>query len=83
MKKSGGKNDDVKAHSFENAGFIDDLLGEKFINFDPRRDIYNVTFTFPREEKDDISRYIKANGKKSIVNMIIGEVKRCQSQEAK
>lgn len=83
MKKSGGSNEEVKEHHFENAGFIDALLGEKFVNFNPRRDIYNVTFTFPKSEKEVISNYIKHNGKDDLVQMIIGEVKRCQSAGAK
>ena len=83
MKKSEESSEEIKPNPFESAGFIDDLIKEKFINFNPRKDIYNVTFTFPREEKEGISRYIKENGKKPIVNMIIGEVKKCQSQEAK
>ena len=82
MKKE-GSNEDVKDQSFDSAGFIDDLLKEKFVNFNPRRDIYNVTFTFPKEEKESISRYIKSNGKNELVQMIIGEVKKCQSAEVK
>lgn len=72
-----------ETHSFENAGFIDALIDESFVNFNPRRDIYNVTFTFPIEVKEDVSNYIKHNGKKDLVQMIIGEVRKCQSAEAK
>lgn len=83
MKKDGGSKEDVKTHQFENAGFIDALIDEKFVNFNPRRDIYNVTFTFPKSEKELISNYIKHNGKKGLVNLIVGEVKKCQSAEVK
>lgn len=84
MEKNGGSNEEVKDHQFfETAGFIDALIDEKFVNFNPRRDIYNVTFTFPISEKKDISDYIKRNGKADIVKMIVGEVKRCQNAEVK
>ena len=83
MKKSGGSNEEVKDHQFETAGFIDALIDEKFVNFNPRRDIYNVTFTFPKSEKEDISDYIKHNGKAGLVEMIVGEVKRCRNAEVK
>ena len=83
MKKNGGNNEEVKDHSFENAGFINNLIGENFVNHNPRRDIFNVTFTFPKTAKDDINQYIKKNGKDHIVNMIIGEVEKCRNAEAK
>lgn len=83
LKKSVSSKEETKDHLFENAGFIDDLLKEDFVNVNPRRDIYNVTFTFPREEKKAIGDYIKHNGKKELVQMILGEVKKCQSAEAK
>lgn len=83
MKKSGESKEETKDHLFEYAGFIDDLITEEFVNFNPRREIYNVTFTFPKEEKEAISHYIKLNGKKELVQMIIGEVRKCQSAEAK
>lgn len=82
MKKDGGS-EDVKDHLFENAGFINDLIGEKFVNFNPRRDIYNITFTFPKTAKESLNAYVKRFGKDHIVHMILEEVERCQSAEAK
>lgn len=83
MKQNESNKEETKDHPFEHAGFIEDLITEDFVNFNPRRDIYNVTFTFPIEEKEDIKDYIKHNGKKELVQMIIGEVKKCQNAEAK
>ncbi len=83
MKNNGGSSEDVKEHRFENAGFINDLIDEKFVNFNPRRDIYNITFTFPKNAKESMNDYIKRFGKDHIVNMITEEVERCQNAEAK
>lgn len=85
MKDNGGSKENVKGNKrlFENAGFIDALIDEGFVNVNPRRDIYNVTFTFPKEAKEDISNYIKNNGKKNIVELIIGEVEKCRKAEVK
>ncbi len=83
MKQSGGSSEDVKEHHFENAGFINDLIDEKFVNFNPRRDIYNITFTFPKTAKESMNDYIKRFGKEQIVHMIIEEVERCQSAGAR
>lgn len=83
MKKNGGNSEDVKEHHFENAGFINDLIGENFVNFNPRRDIFNITFTFPKNARESMNAYIKHFGKEHIVHMIMEEVERCQSAEAK
>lgn len=64
-------------------GFIDELIGDSFVNINPKREIYNVTFTFPVEAKGDLRRYIKDNGKKGIVSLILSEVGACQNAEHK
>lgn len=69
------------AFNFEDFGFdsgfdcIDDLLNEEFASTKSDLDIFSLTFTFPISEKDKIDEYIKQNGKESIVNIIIEEVK--------
>ena len=68
---------------FDDAGFIDELLNEDFVDLNPNRDIFNVTLNFPIEMKDEINNYIKENGKDKLVDMIIEEVKLCQNVEAK
>lgn len=69
--------------SFESTRFINNLIDEKFVNFNPHRDIFNVTFTFPKNAKADVHNYIKRNGKKDLVNMILGEVQKCQNAEVR
>ena len=77
------KDDPKSGFSFVTAKFIEDLIDEKFINFNPQRDIFNVTFTFPKEAKADVHDYIKRNGKKDLVNMILGEVQKCRNVEVR
>lgn len=67
----------------KSADFINDLIGEEFKNFNPRREIYNVTFTFPKDSKESMTEYIKHNGKKHLVEMIVEEVSKCQDAEVK
>lgn len=83
VKKGESKQDEIEKQGFENAGFIDALIGENFVDFNPKRDICNVTFTFPVERKPDITAYIKQNGKGDIVKLILEEVERCQTAVAK
>ena len=79
MKK--GSDDDSDHPS--KGGLIDELLKKDFINFNPRRDIYNVTITFPTDAKEDINRYIRRNGKGDLAKMILEEVKKCRSADLK
>jgi hypothetical protein len=72
-KRDGG-NEDVA-----NQSFISDLICEDFVNFKPQREIYNMTFTFPRDAKTDLCSYVKNNGKHHLVNMILEEVRKCQT----
>lgn len=81
--KDGGSNEDLNDHLPSGADFIKELLGESFKNYNPHRDIFNVTLTLPLETKEDLTRYIKANGKAPLVKAIVREVRRCQSAEVK
>lgn len=80
---SGGSKDDTDSNQPKKDGLIGELIGEDFINFNPRRDIYNVTFTFPKEAKEDISHYIKRNGKEPLARKIVEEVKQCRNADHK
>lgn len=82
MDKNGGSKDDAQDH-LGSDGLISELLSKEFINFNPRRDIYNVTFTFPQEVKKELNSYIKHNGKRPLVNKIIEEVEKCRNAEVK
>ena len=81
MKKGG--NDDDQDH-LRNTELIKELINEDFIRFNPLRDIYNVTFTFPIDAKDAVNSYIKHNGKDALVELIVEEVmKKCRNAEVK
>lgn len=73
----GGKDD------FNNSGFIDELMSENFVDLNPNRDIYTVTFVFPIDKKDLINDYIKANGKEYLSEIIVKAVEQCQTVEVK
>ena len=77
------KKSEIEEQGFNNSNFIEDLLNEDFVDLNPNRDIYTVTFAFPMELKDTINNYIKINGKEPIVEMIIKVVEQCQIAEAK
>jgi hypothetical protein len=68
---------------FSDSGFIDDLLNESFVDLNPNRDIYTVTFVFPIEKKDAINDYIKANGKEYLTEIIIKAVEQCPIAEVR
>ena len=78
-----GSKEGTDGHITPHPGSIADLIGGGYINFNPMRDIYNVTFTFPVESKPDITRYIKKHGKGGLVQMILEEVSRCQDAAVK
>lgn len=74
---------DDEQEDFSTSGFIDDLLNENFVDLNPNRDIYTVTFVFPIEKKDTINDYIKANGKEYLTEIIIKAVEQCPIAEVK
>lgn len=63
--------------------FIDDLLEEKFTNINVKREIYNITFSFPYNKKEILVKYLKKHGKKNISKMILEEAEKCQYAEVK
>lgn len=63
--------------------YIDDLVNEDFTNLDINSSVFNVSFTFPIERKNDIQEYIKKNGKEHLVSIIMEEIDKCQSVEVK
>lgn len=74
----GGQQED-----FSDSGFIDELMNENFVDLNPNRDIYTVTFVFPIEKKDLINNYIKANGKEYLSEIIVKAVEQCQTAEVR
>lgn len=63
--------------------YIDDLVNDDFTNLDINSSVFNVSFTFPIEKKNDIQEYIKKNGKEHLVSIILEEINKCQSVEVK
>ena len=74
----GGQQED-----FSDSGFIDELMNENFVDLNPNRDIYTVTFVFPIEKKDLINNYIKVNGKEYLSEIIVKAVEECQTAEVR
>ena len=69
---------------YESASAFINGLGEiAYINCNPRKQIYNLTLSFPASEKETISRYIKKKGKANLVELVMNEVKSCQSVAVK
>ena len=81
MNQGGNEDDPIAPRSTD---LIKDLINEDFIRFNPLRDIYNVTFTFPIDAKDAVNSYIKHNGKNALVELIVEEVmKKCRNADHK
>lgn len=54
--------------------FISDLLEDDFSTVDRQLDKFAVTFNVPKEYEEDFSKYIKANGKEPLVEILIKKV---------
>ena len=54
---------------------IDDLMTTEFASdrTDEISDVFNVTFTFPTDSREQVEAYIKEVGKEHIVDQIVGE----------
>lgn len=66
--------DNVTTNEFESSKFIDKLLEEDFVDLNPNKDVYSVSFVFPIEMKETIQEYINKNGKEYLTEIIIREV---------
>lgn len=66
--------DNATTNEFERSKFIDKLLEEDFVDLNPNKDVYSVSFVFPIKMKKTIQEYINKNGKEYLTEIIISEV---------
>lgn len=59
-----------------NTDFINDLLEDEFTTTDRKLDKFAITFNIPKEYEEKFSRYIKANGKDELVNVLINKIEK-------
>ena len=59
----------------QSESLIEDLLNSDFVGNSTDSSEFAITFIFPIEYKQDIEKYIKENGKISLVDTIINKVK--------
>ena len=61
----------------EPMSFIDDLLQNDYVGGASENKRFSITFVFDIEYKEDLEKYIKENGKESLVNLMVKEVQAC------